>query len=434
MLKLTKSIPLLLLTVFQLSLLGQYEFRPGYIVNHHDDTTYVLIDHETWNISPTTINVKKSLDAPIEVFTLSDLKYFEVGNEVYYNEIVAVNNPSTSYEFNEVPKSKEPVFENRNAFLRKYVSGTIKLYILDDKDGVNHYYIQKHQDSLMPLTFVRYIDTSVFETGNSDYIFYNSLYRYELAKMMNDRPDLIPAIGECNYRLNDFVKILKAYNGETFSTHLINRGPVPAHLIPSYKFYFQPGAIIGIARTSRKNKDIESDQNITVSKYEPKNVSPQIGLTLNMFSEKNPFISLYTEIIFQKLIAVAEYTIVQEAGGIYTNYSEAIDQLNLVPMFAARFQPRINSKSRLYFFFGFNYTISVNNNNTYDEVKWRYGNIDDETHTNGSPLQSIGVTSGIGYALKSFSFDVRASKQTPHAGISFNISYNLNGETPKVNK
>ncbi|HRE51733.1 MAG TPA: porin family protein [Flavitalea sp.] len=204
---------LLLLTVLLLisSLIppvyGQKTFDPGYVVGLQGDTVKGYINYRDWTAAPKQIIFRESLNGADVVYTALDIRSFLVDEKFYAGAIVQVDRTPT--RISELSYSPEYNFVADTVFLEGLMVGERSLFYYRDKDGLDHFYIQKEGNYLL-LLFKKYFKDSPSQNINRAVVSDNA-YISQLINYLDECPGLHSRITKANYNLNSMLDLFKGY-------------------------------------------------------------------------------------------------------------------------------------------------------------------------------------------------------------------------------
>lgn len=144
-------------------LISQEGFKEGYVLLTRQDTLYGLIENNNGFENSTACNYKKSIDEAVTRFSPDEIYGYSFSEGKYY-------------------VSKE--FENQRQFFEFLIEGRLSVYLKQEKDLSNHYYIERDTLPFRELTYkseitvdddgIQRISTS--KTHNSLLSYYTSDY------------------------------------------------------------------------------------------------------------------------------------------------------------------------------------------------------------------------------------------------------------------
>ncbi|MDB5143582.1 MAG: hypothetical protein JWQ66_2295 [Mucilaginibacter sp.] len=205
---------LMALSLFTGSFLhAQGNYKPGYIINIHNDTLKGFIDYREWSKNPTTIKFKPNVNAQSENYTVNNANGFAINDLEYYKKfIVPVSKGNVAFDV--LSHQLDTAYSIDTVFLKSLVNGKyVSLYSFTDKIKTRFYVLDNETRHIEELKYSLYFNEDV----NS--VVTLSDYRQQLLKLAttyqttNDK--LTSKIKSCQYIEGDLVRIFKAINGGT---------------------------------------------------------------------------------------------------------------------------------------------------------------------------------------------------------------------------
>ena len=185
------------------STFAQNKFEQGFIVTNNLDTLRGLIKNKEWEITPEKIEFKTNTSTEVKEYTFADIHSFQINNESIYiskkveADQLPIKDQTVSWE-------EKPQFITQHIFLKLIVGGNVPLYLLWDKNGKKHFFIEKDGE-INELLFIRH-----FERHNV--IREKRIYIGQLNLYLNDCPDVRPLIAKAKYKQQSLTKIFTTYN------------------------------------------------------------------------------------------------------------------------------------------------------------------------------------------------------------------------------
>lgn len=184
---------------------SQGNYVKGRIITQNNDTINGFIDYRNWEINPDIISFKEALSESESYYSASELKEFDVNNEIYESGHIRIE---TSPELiNDLSTSLVMDFEEHTAFLHAYVRGNKSLYLYKTKKQKEQFYIKK--DGLFELLeYKKYTRT---REDQEEVISENKKYVGQLMVYLRDCDALIPNIQRTKYNLKDLASLFDHY-------------------------------------------------------------------------------------------------------------------------------------------------------------------------------------------------------------------------------
>ncbi len=187
------------------SINAQKEFMAGYVVNNTGDTIRGEIDNQKWVYSPLEIVFRNQ--NIINKYGLSDIQSFVINNEVTYVR-KKISLDITPHKFDNLLESYNRVLVDTTLFLKQLVKGRLSLYYLQDKNGKDHFFIEKLSDTIQELFDQRLLRM----TESGTYIVHLDLYNEQLHDLCEDCSNYSHLIFKYQYREADLTPLVIKYN------------------------------------------------------------------------------------------------------------------------------------------------------------------------------------------------------------------------------
>ncbi|MBL7737187.1 MAG: PorT family protein [Chitinophagaceae bacterium] len=200
---------LILCSALTLPVYGQKNFAPGYLISLQGDTLNGYINYKDWTAAPKQIVFRESLNGADAVYTALSIRSFWVDGKFYAGSIVQADRTPTAVS--ELSYSPEYNFVADTVFLEGLMVGGKSLFYYRDKDGLDHFYIQK-DDGYTLLLFKKYLRDIPSQNINRAIVSDNT-YISQLIEYLDGCPDLQDRIKNTDYGFNSLVDLFKRYYG-----------------------------------------------------------------------------------------------------------------------------------------------------------------------------------------------------------------------------
>lgn len=301
---------------------SQKNFVSGYIVDLTGDTINGLIDYQNWTSNPTNVKFKQVNDSEIILYTPEKILEFGAGDDIYISRKVKIeNSPNEKYQLDERP---ELSIIERNVFLKTLVKGEKSIYLFNDKDIKENFYIDT-DSGLSLLIYKRYLNKVIFNTYQLKYYKYeNNSYKNILNRYLNDCSSIDTKINKSSYNQSELLDI--------FKTYYLCLNKKPKFLKKYDKMAFKFGVLTGISLTDLKFNSIMNQFNF-LSKW---NSNSSVDFTSAVFldlvfpANRNK-LSLYNELMFAKYGITGMYSSTDSYSQNYeynTTYNLSYIKLN----------------------------------------------------------------------------------------------------------
>jgi hypothetical protein len=205
------TISILCLTLLSVNLLGQINYKKGFVITNQQDTLRGLI-RDAGTIRNSTVCVYKTdlHSIPVEYYP-ADIKYFALDGDKQYQSLEVFD---------------KGIF--KKIFMEVLIRGHVNLYYYD-KNNEMKFFIEKTKDSLVGLTNKK-VPVPISSTGlygliNNDLAplqsdrfeeqfnanIYIDLYKDTLATLFGDQPDLVNELPNLKYTHRSIMGITKEY-------------------------------------------------------------------------------------------------------------------------------------------------------------------------------------------------------------------------------
>jgi len=364
---------------------------PGYIVNLDGDTLQGFIDYRNWEKNPEKIFFQKEIDDEKIVFTPTDIKLFNVKDEVYVSAIVKTEiSPFNLDALNFDPELK---FKLDTTFLQTLIQGEKSLYYYNTNKGKENFYIKQGNkfDLLIYKKYFKYVRGGKYMAENKTYIGQLSLY-------LKDCPSIQSRLKKIKYAKISLEKPFFYYYNCTRSEIKFQK--------KKEKIEIEIGVLAGFSSSSLKFK---SNIYAFLEKFDySKSTNFATGLFFNAVLPRNQWKwSIYNELIFTSYKVEGSYKDFVNSNH-FTIYDNKIgySYLNIKNMLRYKFPIK---KISVFFNVGMSNGLAISETNYCKRTSMFY---EDITVVDGKSLsdsrkveQSIIFGSGINY--KKFSFEIR---------------------------
>lgn len=183
---------------------SQVRFEKGYIINHQNEKSEVLIKNLGWLNNPVFIEYKTSENEKIQNADVSRIKEFGVYNTSSYVVSEVDLDKSPEGPLNVLSADPKPNFVKETLFLQKIVDGKAKLFRYQAGNLVRFFY-QTHDSEITPLVY------NTYQVLNSEGIGRNMEFRKQLENNMKCGENWKTA-RRINYNQNSITQFFADYN------------------------------------------------------------------------------------------------------------------------------------------------------------------------------------------------------------------------------
>jgi len=267
---------LTLCSALTLPIYGQKNFDRGYVINLQGDTLNGYINYKDWTAAPKQIVFRESLSGADIVYTALSIRSFLVDEKFYAGAIVQADR--TPVRISELSYSPEYNFVADTVFLEGLMVGEKSLFYYRDKDGLDHFYIQKDGDYIL-LLFKKYLKDSPAQNINRAVVTDNA-YISQLINYLDQCPDFHARITKTNYTLNSMADLFKGYYD--------CRSLDAVHKIQKEKIKVKFGLLAGVSNTKLSfSSDVNSSFDYLVKANYPSSYSFTGGISLDLILPRN---------------------------------------------------------------------------------------------------------------------------------------------------
>jgi hypothetical protein len=373
----------------QLSLNGQENFIPGFIIQKDGDTIRGLVDYRNWGINPDIITFKGT-DGIFE-YTPITIKGFGVKEEIYKSATIKTEESPENSSDLKLDPSLDLV--TRTTFLQAVIIGDKSLYFYKGKNAKEQFYIPQ-DTSFEFLVHKKYL----VDREGTQVIAENKMYIGQLVIYLQDCPGMRSKIYSCYYRKSSLEKLfLNYYN--------CIKSPIEFHK-ETEKLKIEFGALAGVSLT-KVIFHSNSYEYLVYAGY-PLSVNFSGGLYMDLIMPRGQRRwSLDNELLFTTYQVEGQYTDYQNENK-YTNYSTTLgfSYIKLVNMLRYK-QPVGN-----FFIYGNagwsnGVMIASTNKLIKDEILFTQERIEEGPAIESVRKWEVGLIGGIGVKYNRFSIEAR---------------------------
>ncbi|PKQ46120.1 outer membrane beta-barrel protein [Confluentibacter flavum] len=135
-----KQLLSLLITLLAFNLHAQISFEKGYYIDDTDQKINCLIKNMDWKDSPTDIEYKLSENDNPKTATIESIKEFGIDQASKYIR-ETVNIDMSTNNLNNLEKGKEPIFSEKQLFLKVLIEGKANLYLYEEGNLKRFFYM-----------------------------------------------------------------------------------------------------------------------------------------------------------------------------------------------------------------------------------------------------------------------------------------------------
>lgn len=198
-----KIVLLFLATIQAMNCYSQISFEKGYYVDNSDTKIDCLIKNNDWASNPVDFKYKVSENDEVKTNTIDAVKEFAISSSSkFIRKTVKIDVSST--DINELSKDKNPIFIEKEVFLKVVLEGKANLYTYKDKN-MTHYFYNVDNSTIEQLIFKSY------KNANNQ-IAVNNRFREQLWKNLKCSTIIMDDLEKVDYKKNSLIHFFDQYN------------------------------------------------------------------------------------------------------------------------------------------------------------------------------------------------------------------------------
>ncbi|WP_394748392.1 hypothetical protein [Spongiimicrobium salis] len=147
---------------------AQVSFEKGYIIDNAGKRTDCWIKNVDWRQNPSEFEYRLTSDNPIQKGSLQNITEFAILNTPHKYVRAKVKIEVSPRATKELSKTKEPLFEEKNCFLKVLVDGKARLYEYN-KSRIINYLFRVDNEPITTLIFKKYLLSTYSIAENTTY-------------------------------------------------------------------------------------------------------------------------------------------------------------------------------------------------------------------------------------------------------------------------
>jgi hypothetical protein len=183
---------------------SQKNFKPGYVVDIHNDTIKGKIDYRNWDKTPRVIVFKDLSGQKTTSYTPNSIQSFSVAGERYVRGIVTID--KSGYRESELTETENLQYKTDTVFLLVLVEGSKSLYYLKDENTKMYFFISQN-GIFETLELIKFLEKG----DGAYYIQTKEKFKGQLNYYLQDCPSIQKRILNVSYTKNDLIKLFKEY-------------------------------------------------------------------------------------------------------------------------------------------------------------------------------------------------------------------------------
>ena len=191
---------LLLISFLTFNSYSQIVFEKGFFITNSGEKNECLIKNIAWKNNPIAFEYKKDENSTIETATIQSVKEFEIYNSSrYIRETVKIDQYSQTLD--NLSTSKEPIFVEKQLFLKVLIQGKANLYSYDG----NIFFYNVDNSKIEQLIYKSYY-------FRENEIAKNDQFKQQLFNAFNGSEITINRLINIEYKKNSLIPIFEEYN------------------------------------------------------------------------------------------------------------------------------------------------------------------------------------------------------------------------------
>jgi len=239
-----KTSSLLLLLILFISsiklLASDKEFTPGYIILENGDTIQGAFKNNLWRINPYKVTFTSHLhNGDTLEYGIKELKGFATSDYRFLKEKIKIDeSPNTIDQAGVIPIAK---FREDTVFLEVLIKGNASLFLLKEKNGRDHYFIETPYMDLQELLNIMYAQRIETNTGIvKNYVAYSNDYKSQLTNALIGCSELNTKDYDIDLNQKDLHSLIIKYNDcistESYYSQAIEKWGVHPYLNAGLNF------------------------------------------------------------------------------------------------------------------------------------------------------------------------------------------------------
>lgn len=198
-----KQFILLFISLLTFNAFAQIEFKKGYYIDNNDQKIECLINNTNWLISSTEFQFKTNENSEVKIISIDQVAEYGINEESkFIRANVSIDNSSDN--LSELSNEKNPLFEEKELFLKVLVQGKANLYLYQQKNATRFFY-NIDTNKIEQLIFKRY-------KVNDNQISKNNFYKQQLWNTVKCENTMMKEVENVAYNENALAKFFIKYN------------------------------------------------------------------------------------------------------------------------------------------------------------------------------------------------------------------------------
>lgn len=206
-----KNLLLFFATILTINCYAQISFEKGYYIDNSDQKKECFIKNDDWADSPIDFKYKVSENDDVKTIAIDSVKEFAIYNiSKYVRKTVKID--QSSEDIDELSTDKNPVFNEKQLFLKVLIEGKANLY---EAGNSKKYFYNVDSSNIQQLIFKSYLayNNSLISEGKPDYnIKVNNQFRQQLWENLKCSSISMDDLMKLDYKKTSLINVFIEYN------------------------------------------------------------------------------------------------------------------------------------------------------------------------------------------------------------------------------
>jgi hypothetical protein len=383
---------LLMGMLLTLTIAGQKNFLPGYVITWQGDTLKGSIDYRNWGKNPDSFVFLDSRSGQQVIYLAGDVRRVYVNNEYYNSAVVKINERINDMDV--VVLEWTPKVTLDTVLLLSLIEGDKSLYHLKLPNRED-YFFYKDGDSIRTYLY----STFVTMKDNQRYLSHDNKYIGQMVLYFADCPFIKDRVYKAEYTM----KSMRGVYDEYYEC----RGIEPTYEIPAFK-PLEFGIMTGGSLSHIEYRELPWQ--VGPSGF-PNSLDFTAGVFLNIIIPRNfQRWSIYSELNYTTYETENHFTSTHSDDNYY-EYSTYLAESYLKLFFLPRYTYPLNRQWSVFGNLGVGWGLAFDQTDITFMDHYFYGNWSRVTYSTGlSRYQEIGLAAGAGIRYWKLHFETRFDK------------------------
>lgn len=383
---------------------------PGYTILNSGDTVKGFFTNTNWRINPSTIKFTSHLieNGDTITYSVDQLKGFGIKDFIFERKVVNVLQNTRNQHH--LSNSDEEIYKNEELYLRSLIYGDINLYFLKEKDGKDHFFIERNKQ-IVELVYLVYKHNEHYPiqkpTVTKNYIVAVKKYQLQLKTILTGCSALSDKSFQIDFVESKIAKLINEYNACISSS-----GSTYSYKKEEWKVYPYINAGLNFANSSFQSTEPHWNSLVEAEFSTSTNFSASFGLKY-VFPKLNNRLATYTDLGFNIYSFSAETDETSNLSPIPANYEYIIDYSQITLNYGMYFN-LAKSKNTPFIKTGFSTIFGLNINTERNNLDFN-----NSTYLIEEPRKlQWGFNVGLGYSFSNWSILYQFEMATGISGYS----------------